>query len=224
MQGTLINVLFAVVLFCTRLATTEEDRFFWSGDFVSKPNNFYHGAAIQIPVIEGEVVEIDCKVRAVSEDPYTIIWDYENFHANTTGETVLMNNTAGDEFAVDTVEVNIDNPADIDDKDIICSWENGKFSDTISLQFKVYVVEDEKNSSGPCCEGVDYVRLVRPGQQRKEDANMEEMIKEKAKKHYEKKGFSEVSIEADGSVCCCRPLNEPKSSTISSGSNDLYSL
>jgi len=205
MQGTLINVLFAVVLFCTRLSTTEEDRFFWSGNFVSKPNNFYHGAAIQIPVIEGEQVEIDCKVRAVSEDPYTIIWDYENFHANTTGKTVLKNNTAGDEFAVDTIEVDIDNPADIDDKDIICSWENGKFSDTISLQFKVYVVEDEKNSSGPCCEGVDYVRLVRPGQQRKEDANMEEMIKEKAKKHYEEKGFTEVNIEADGSVCCCKP-------------------
>jgi len=214
MQGTLINVLFAVVLFCTRPSTTEEDRFFWSGNFVSKPNNFYHGAAIQIPVIEGEQVEIDCKVRAVSEDPYTIIWDFENFHANTTGKTVLKNNTAGDEFAVDTIEVDIDNPADIDDKDIICSWENGKFSDTISLQFKVYVVEDEKNSSGPCCEGVDYVRLVRPGQQRKEDANMEEMIKEKAKKHYEKKGFSEVSIEADGSVCCCKPLNMPKTTSV----------
>ena len=148
MRGTLINVLFSVVFFCPRLSITEEDRFFWDAEFVSKPNNYYPGAPSQIPLIGGEVVEIQCKVRAVSEDPYTIIWDFENFHANTTGRTVLVNNTAGDEFAVDTINVNIDNPADIDDKDIICSWECAKFSDTISLQFKVYV-EDKSPGTQP---------------------------------------------------------------------------
>merc|ERR1711936_539434 len=132
-------------------------------------------------VIGGEVVEIQCKVRAVSEDRYTIIWDFENFNANTTGKTVLVNNTAGDEFAVDTATVNIDNPVDIDDKDIICSWENGKFSDTISLQFKVYV-EDKSPGTCPVCNGADHVKLVRPGKEKKkEDANMEETIKEKAR-------------------------------------------
>ena len=34
----------------------------------------------------------------------------------------------------------------VDDKDIICSWENGKFSDTITLQFKVFVPGDPKNT------------------------------------------------------------------------------
>ena len=124
-------------LIIINFAAFEEDRFFWANDYVGKPVNFYHGAAYQIPVIEGEIVEIQCKVRAVSEDSYSIIWDYEHFHANTTGKTVLVNNTNGDEYAQDTITVNIDNPADIDDKDIICSWENGKFSDTITLQFKV---------------------------------------------------------------------------------------
>ena len=128
-------ILFTILL---NFAASEEDRFFWENDYVGKPVNFYHGAAYQIPVIEGEKVVILCKVRAVSEDSYKIIWDYESFHATTTGKTVLVNNTSGDEFAQDTITVNIDNPTDIDDKDIICSWENGQFSDTITLQFKVY--------------------------------------------------------------------------------------
>jgi len=196
--------MFYLQSFCsTRLSTTEEDRFFWSAKYVSKPNNFYHGAPIQIPAIEGEQLDIQCKVRAVSEDTYTIIWDYENFNAITTGKTVLVNNTAGDEYAVDTIKVNINNPAVIDDKDIICSWENGQFSDTISLQFKVYVevkVEDKSRKVCPDCRGPSRVKLARPLKQKKEDANMEEMIKEKAKKKY---GLPIVYIESDGSVCCC---------------------
>ena len=157
-------------------------------------------------MIEGEELDIQCKVRAVSEDPYTIIWDYENFNANTTGKTVLVNNTAGDEFAMDTITVNINNPAVIDDKDIICSWENGKFSDTISLQFKVYVEDKRKYKRGACtvCRGAEYVKLVRPGKPKKEDANMKEMIKEKAKKIYGKSGISEAFIDSKGEVCCCK--------------------
>ena len=107
MRGTLRNILFAVFLFFPSLSSTEEDRFFWSAEFVSKPNNFYHGAPTQIPAIEGDELNIECKVRAVSEDTYTIIWDYEDFNAVTSGETVLVNNTAGDEYAVDTIKVNI---------------------------------------------------------------------------------------------------------------------
>merc|ERR1712183_331038 len=207
MRGTLINVLFSVVLLCPSLSTSEEERFFWSAEFVSKPNNFYHGAPSQIPVIGGEEVEIQCQVRAVSEDPYTIIWDYENFNATTTGKTVLVNNTAGDEFAVDTITVNINNPAVIDDKDIICSWENGKFSDTISLQFKVYV-EDKSKGTCPVCDGGEHVKLVRPGKPRKEDANMQEMIKEKAKKKYGNSGFSEVHIGSKYDICCCKAIED----------------
>ena len=107
-------ILFLLVNF----TASEEERFFWESDYVGKPINFYHGAAYQIPVIEGERVDIQCKVRAVSEDIYTIIWDYENFHANTTGKTILVNNTDGDEYAQDTITVTIDNPADIDDRDM----------------------------------------------------------------------------------------------------------
>ena len=146
------TILFTkLLLILLNFVASEEERFFWENDYVGKPVNFYHGAAYQIPVIEGDIAEIQCKVRAVSEDPYTIIWDYENFHANTTGKTVLVNNTDGDEYAQDTITVTIDNPADIDDRDIICSWENGKFSDTITLQFKVYVRDNY--DSDDTCEG-----------------------------------------------------------------------
>ena len=94
------TILFTkLLLILLNFVASEEERFFWENDYVGKPVNFYHGAAYQIPVIEGDIAEIQCKVRAVSEDPYTIIWDSENFHANTTGKTVLVNNTDGDEYA-----------------------------------------------------------------------------------------------------------------------------
>ena len=175
-----------------------EERFFWENDYVGKPVNFYHGAAYQIPVIKGEIVGIQCKVRAVSEDPYTIIWDYENFHANTTGKTVLVNNTDGDEYAQDTITVNIDNPADIDDRDIICSWENGKFSDTITLQFKVYVPDDLENSEHcETCEHGIQLKLKRPEIEKKEDVNLEETIKQKVIREY---NVTDVFIDTNGYI------------------------
>merc|ERR1712183_909265 len=182
----------------------EEERFFWENEDVGKPVNFYHGAAYQIPVIEGEIVKIDCKVRAVSEDPYTIIWDFENFHANTTGKTVLVNNTDGDEFAQDTITVNIDNPIDIDDKDIICSWENGKFSDTITLQFKVYVPDNNSQHCEDECggQGDDQLRLKRPEIQKKEDINLEEKIKQKVMRE---NNVGEVFIDSNDYICACKP-------------------
>jgi len=184
------------------VAAFQEERFFWENDYVGKPVNFYHGAAYQIPVIEGETVDIKCKVRAVSEDPYTIIWDYENFHANTTGKTVLVNNTDGDEYAQDTITVNIDRPADIDDKDIICSWENGKFSDTITLQFKVYVLGNSNNSQhcDKCQHGVQ-LKLKRPGIQKKEDINLEEKIKQKVMREY---NVADVFIDSNNYICGCK--------------------
>ena len=210
MKGLEIIVLYTIVLFFPSISTTEEDRFFWSAEYVSKPNNFYHGAPTQIPVIKGEEVDIQCQVRAVSEDTYTIIWDYEDFNAITSGKTVLVNNTAGDEYAVDTIKVNITNPDIIDDKDIICSWENGQFSDTISLQFKVYV-EDKSPGICPDCKGTRIVKLRRPENQKKEDANLEKMIKEKAKKTYD---LSIVYIEFDGSVCGCQTESTTPSTKI----------
>ena len=193
-------ILFLLVNF----TASEEDRFFWESDYVGKPINFYHGAAYQIPVIEGDIVEIKCKVRAVSEEPYTIIWDYEYFHANTTGKTVLVNNTAGDEYAQDTITVNIDNPADIDDKDIICSWENGKFSDTITLVFKVYVPDDLDNSQhcGGCEDGLQ-LKLKRAKVQKTEDIHLDEKITQKVMRKY---NVSEVVIDSEGYIYGKGPL------------------
>ena len=192
--------LATLLLIILNFAASEEERFFWENEDVGKPVNFYHGAAYQIPVIEGEIVKIHCKVRAVSEHPYTIIWDFENFHANTTGKTVLVNNTDGDEYAQDTITVNIDNPADIDDKDIICSWENGQFSDTITLQFKVYVPDQLENCDS--CEGEVELKLKRPAIQKKEDINLEEKIKQKVMREYNVK---DVLIDSNDYIFACNP-------------------
>ena len=210
------------------ITASHEERFFWENDYVGKPVNFYHGAAYQIPVIEGEIVDIQCKVRAVSEDPYTIIWDYENFHANTTGKTVLVNNTDGDEYAQDTITVTIDNPADIDDRDIICSWENGKFSDTITLQFKVYVrdnydsddtcegdIQCHHNDSDDTCEGAGQLKLRRPVIQKKEDINLEEKIKQKLLRDY---NVGNVLIDSDGYINRCNSTNATTTITITTTS------
>ena len=206
-----------VLLLLTGAATPQDERFFWENDYVGKPVNFYHGAAYQIPVIEGETVEIKCKVRAVSEDPYTIIWDYENFNANTSGKTVLVNNTDGDEYAQDTITVNISRPLEIDDKDIICSWENGKFSDTITLQFKVYVPDNSNNSQhcDKCQHGVQ-LKLKRPEIQKKEDINLEEKIKQKVMREY---NVADVFIHSNNYVCGCEPSPPTTTTTTTTTTN-----
>ena len=119
-----------LVLLLLTGAATQDERFFWENDYVGKPVNFYHGAAYQVPVIEDETIKIKCKVRAVSEDPYTIIWDFESFNATTTGKTILVNNTDGDMYAQDTITVTLDGPGEIDDKDITCSWVRSEVSRT----------------------------------------------------------------------------------------------
>ena len=179
--------------------STDQERFFWENDYVGKPVNFYHGAAYQVPVIEDETIKIKCKVRAVSEDPYTIIWDFESFNATTTGKTILVNNTDGDEYAQDTITVNISRPAEIDEKDIICSWENGKFSDTITLQFKVYVADDNSHHCVTCEHGVQK-KFKRPEIQKKEDINLEAKIIQKVLRTYH--DVSHVFIEAHSNYVC----------------------
>ena len=56
-----------LLLILLNFVASEEERFFWENDYVGKPVNFYHGAAYQIPAIEGEIIEIQWKVRAVSD-------------------------------------------------------------------------------------------------------------------------------------------------------------
>ena len=118
---------------------------------------------------------------------HKITLDYNNevFHAYT-GKTVLVTNTDGDEYAQNNLTVRIDRPAVIDNKDITCSWGNGKFSDNIRLKFKVFVSDTTLNNSQHCerCEGGVEKVLRRPGIQKKEDSNLEEMIKQKVMQEY----------------------------------------
>ena len=142
-----------------------------------------------------------------------------------------MNNTDGDEYAQDTITVNIDRPADIDDKDIICSWENGKFSDTITLQFKVYVPAYYSDNSQHCdkCQHGVHLKLKRPGIQKKEDINLEEKIKQKVMREY---NVADVFIDSYNYICGCKPqpktidfpptsINNNRSNTIDFPSQNL---
>ena len=50
-------ILFLTLSIFLNFTASQEERFFWENDYVGKPVNFYHGAAYQIPVIEGEKVK-----------------------------------------------------------------------------------------------------------------------------------------------------------------------
>jgi len=137
--------------------------FRWVNDYVRKTTDEWDGKTFQIPVIQGEVEHIQCRVRTQSLDTYklSILDDY--FHAETTNTTTV--GTAPDEYAVVNITVNIDNPDNIDDKEIECQKEN---KDAIFLVTRAFV----RDPSLPCdpCNGTEYdkstaIKLRRPGNQ-----------------------------------------------------------
>ena len=128
-----ISISYLLISSFIPLVVTQFQGFFWKNDYLVQPAR--DGDASEIPVIEGEIEEIQCFVRVDNvTTKYTIIWDYESFNATNTNTSIV--GAAGSEHAVSNLTVNIDNPADIDDEYVVC--ENKK-ADLIGLQFKVYV-------------------------------------------------------------------------------------
>ena len=138
--------------------------FSWKNDYIIKPTSGWDGQTYLIPVIEGEIELIQCRVRAERDENYRLTIKYsEDFHANTTN--TISVGTAPDEYSVVNITLNIDNPEDIDNKEIMCLKENGE---SIYLVIKAFV----RDPSLPCdpCNGTEYdkstsIKLRRPANQ-----------------------------------------------------------
>ena len=208
-----IPILLLLVGYVRLRPRAPDENFFWENDYVSEPINSYH--ADQVPVIDGEIVEIDCKVRAESEsDDFRISPNIGKFNANYTGTKV--NSEDGVKYAHRTITVNIDNPEDIDNEEIICNLENGDnvIVNSISLQFKVYVLNDTYNAQH-CdkCKGDVQIKLRRP-KPRKVDKRLEKDIIRKVKRNYNVRDrVPGVFIDSYDNVCVCKPPTTTTAST-----------
>ena len=176
--------------------------FFWENEHLVKPIPYIGGAEFKIAVIAEKVVEIKCKVRVDADEIYNIRWDYDGFNANNTGTFIV--GAVGSEYAVSTVTINIDNPGEIDDKNVFCMKENGE---TISLRFKVFV----HDSNVPCgaCNGTEHVKLRRWGNKKTQDEDLQEGFKQnliKMLKKEENFADGEVYPASNGTtdICGCK--------------------
>lgn len=176
-------------------------KFYFENKYLVKPKNYTDGTVFKIPVIEGEIVTIQCFVRANRDAKYTIDWDYEFFNATYSGTSIV--GEVGAEHAVSNLTVFIDKPADIDQKEVACMKETGK---TIALEFQVYV----HDSNVPCkpCDGTKEIKLRRWGNKKTENEDLRKTFEETLiKKLIEKLNFAEdevypVSNGAD--ICGCK--------------------
>merc|ERR1711936_315741 len=109
-----------------------------------------------------------------------------------------MGEIAGDKYVKEDINVNIDNSAAIDGKEILCEI-NEPTEDTIGLLFKAYVMDKVDVSSQVCsdCDGIVTLTLRKPTIQKKEEAKLEEKLEEKLKKEY---GATNVNIDNKGVV------------------------
>jgi len=182
--------------------------FFWENEYLVKPVPYFQGAELKMPVIEGEVVKIKCKVRLGVNVTYNIRWRYSDFDGNNTPTTITGN--GGAELAVSTVTLNIDKPAKIDEKTIGCMKKN---SDTIDLQFIVYV----KDSNVPCgpCYGKEPIKLKRWANKKTLDQSLQKAYAEKLKEKLKQKreyAESEVYVE-DDYICGCKTTTTTTTTT-----------
>ena len=181
-----------------QLSTAENRIFYWEGANLVQPDNFADENLEyrDIPVIEGELLKVTCKVRAISDSPYQITVYYDDFNANSTG--MIEEEIAGDKYVKEDINVNIDNSAAIDGKEILCEI-NEPTEDTIGLLFKAYVMDKVDVSSQVCsdCDGIVTLTLRKPTIQKKEEAKLEEKLEEKLKKEY---GATNVNIDSKGVV------------------------
>lgn len=172
--------------------------FYLENEYLVKP---FQGAELQIPVIEGEVVEIKCKVELGANLTYNIRWDYFGF--NGTNSNTSITGHVGDEHAVSTVTLNIGKPAKIDEKKIGCMKANYK---TIYLQFIVYTNDSNANACGQC-NGREPIKLKRFGNKEilvpSLKKGFEEKLEEKLEQNYD-------NIHIDGTyICGCKKTATP---------------
>lgn len=197
------------ICFCLLFRLVDSQDFTWENDFIEKPTatGDWDGKTYHIPVIEGEIEEIQCQVRAEKEENYTLSLKYsQDFNANISN-TISMG-TPPDEYSVVDIILNIDNPEDIDDKKILCLKEN---SDAIYLVIRAFV----RDPSLPCdpCNGTQYdkstsIKLRRVGDQITEK-EVEVSFFEKIRK---KLGYTDNFYKVSDRFCGCRKKPEDSKS------------
>ena len=98
-----------ILIFLTHFSNSENRIFYWEGANLVQPDNFADENLEyrDIPVIEGELLKVTCKVRAISDSPYQITVYYDDFNANSTG--MIQEKIAGDKYVKEVINVNIDN-------------------------------------------------------------------------------------------------------------------
>ena len=155
-----------------------------------------------IPVIEGDQEFVHCVSRAKD---FEISWDLNGpFNASSSGETII------DDFAVDTLTVNIVDATAIDEKSIWCDGQ-GKGNDSIiyntELLFKAFVPGRSDFPPDLCqsCNGTEYFKLSKATKQNTDGdsltSRMKQKIKEKVMKKY---GATDVVTDVvTGNICGC---------------------
>merc|ERR1711936_264567 len=187
---------FVLQLTLLHLSTAENRIFYWEGANLVQPDNFADENLEyrDIPVIEGELLKVTCKVRAISDSPYQITVYHDDFNANSTG--MIQEKIAGDKYVKEVINVNIDNSSAIDGKEILCEV-NEPFLDTISILFKAYVMDPIKVPKKCRKTAKVNITLRKPIKQKKEDKKLEEKLKEKLEREY---GATDVNIDDDDGV------------------------
>lgn len=175
---------FFLIFFCSHPVESQYPGFFWKHDYLVKPKE---GFGRQIAVREGEVVMVQCYVRSDADD-YTIDWAFEDFHANSSSTF-----RDGNEYSVSNLIVHIDNPDDIDEKEVTClKTTNG---DTIDLQFKVFV-----NDSVNCGKEIN---LSRWKNRTTEDGELQNALLQSLTKRLKEK-LNCANDEVTIGICGCK--------------------
>jgi len=191
--------------FLIKLSTSDDRIFFWEGDNLVQPDNLTDESLEYryLPVIEGELEEVTCTVRAISEAPYKVTVYHEDFKANTTEEREEID---GVQFVKEIVTVNVDNSTAIDEKEILCEI-NEPTQDTISLLVKAYIIHRIPVSVQTCkdCDGTVTLTVKKASKQKKEDTKLEEGLENKLKKNY---GVTAVDIDSNGIVSADGDFNK----------------
>jgi len=184
--------------------------FLFENDYITNSTSGLDGSTFLIPVLEGEVEEIQCKVSAEKDEKFELSWLYYGFNATTT-DTVTVGQV-GAEYAVSNITVIIDN-VDIDSMIVTCFKLNGA---PLRLEFVVFV----EDPSIPCnpCNGTEYdnstsIKLRRPGKQITQN---QDILKSLERKLIQKYDYTEDGIIIDlyGNVCGCTTTAENMNLTV----------
>lgn len=184
--------------------------FLFENDYITNSTSGLDGSTFLIPVLEGEVEEIQCKVSAEKDEKFELSWLYYGFNATTT-DTVTVGQV-GAEYAVSNITVIIDN-VDIDSMIVTCFKLNGA---PLRLEFVVFV----EDPSIPCnpCNGTEYdnstsIKLRRPGKQITQN---QDILKSLERKLIQKYDYTEdgIIIDLHGNICGCTTTAENMNSAL----------